>query len=308
MTMMKSIHRSFFPTSVACLVFLLREGNSLAFQAGTTVDPTATFWGQQRTAIEIEEHIHASLACTSGIDGQGQRHRVEVVSAEPPLVVIHDFLGTEHCRQIVKTAKATNAMQRSTIGSKQETSTSRTSSTVWLKDEDCPDPLRVIADKVASVTGLPYANMENAQVCRYQPTQEFKIHTDHLNSFNDLECRGRLATCLIYLEEPDAGGETWFPGTNDRIRVQDEDRDLSLLGDAVDQNMQDEVKVPPTQGSAVLFWNTLQKPGCDDYDPEMFLHADERMRHAGLPVLQGEKWICNRWIHPIDFGAGVRGV
>jgi len=32
------------------------------------------------------------------------------------------------------------------------------------------------------------------------------------------------------------------------------------------------------------------------------------MRHAGLPVGAGEKWVCNKWIHPIDFGAGVKGL
>jgi hypothetical protein len=52
----------------------------------------------------------------------------------------------------------------------------------------------------------------------------------------------------------------------------------------------------------------LEKPGVQGYDPLMFLRTDVRLRHAGLPVLAGEKWICNRWVHPIDFGAGVRGV
>jgi hypothetical protein len=40
----------------------------------------------------------------------------------------------------------------------------------------------------------------------------------------------------------------------------------------------------------------------------MFLNVDKKLRHAGLPVLTGEKWIANRWIHPRNFGAGVRGL
>jgi prolyl 4-hydroxylase len=139
--------------------------------------------------------------------------------------------------------------------------------------------------------------MENLQVCKYRTGDEFKLHTDHQDSFNDLGCRGRLATCLVYLtgsttsaDEVGAkrrGGETWFPG------VREGEENLSIA---------------PTQGSAVFFWNTIEKPGVEGYHANMFLNTDMRLRHAGLPVLAGEKWICNRWIHPIDFGAGVRGV
>lgn len=137
--------------------------------------------------------------------------------------------------------------------------------------------------------------MENLQVVRYSIGQKFDTHTDHLNEFNDLECRGRLATCLIYLNSAQEGprkmkasegllngGETSFPEFN--------------------------VTVSPVKGSAVFFWNTLERPGSVGYDSHMHLNVDTRLRHAGLPVLSGVKWICNRWIHPIPLGAGVRGL
>ena len=79
-----------------------------------------------------------------------------------------------------------------------------------------------------------------------------------------------------------AGGETRFPEFNAKVR--------------------------PTKGSALFFWNTLERPGCEDYCKDMFLNVDMKLRHAGLPVLSGEKWVANRWIHPRDFGAGVRGL
>jgi len=140
-----------------------------------------------------------------------------------------------------------------------------------------------LAEKVSRVAGVRPSHMENLQVVRYLPGQEFAIHTDHLNSFNDLEPRGRLATCLIYLQEPTTGGETRFFEFN--------------------------VTVPPQLGMAVFFWNTIEKPGSEGYDPKMFLTADYRLRHAGLPVVEGEKWVCNRWLHPVEFmSAGVRGL
>lgn len=240
------------------------------------------FWRKERSHEEVKSHFRA---CLVEIDfGSGVESTVDVISAEPPLVVVHNFLSKTMCEDIVQTAQNTENFKRSTLGPQQTMSSSRTSSTVWLKDEECQGPLRLIAEKVSSISGLPPSHMENLQVVRYQPGQQFDIHTDHNDSFNDLECRGRLATCLIYLVEPDRGGETSFPG------------------------LDGEVAISPTQGSALFFWNTVQKPGSNDYSPTMFLNADVRMRHAGLPVELGEKWVCNRWIHPIDFGKGVRGI
>jgi prolyl 4-hydroxylase len=280
---------------------------------------THEFWRKARTTQSIQEHVLASLhhvATTNEVVSSIGMPTVDVLSSDPPLIVIHDFLTQRDCEDIMDAAGGSaNGLQRSTTGAQQEVGTGRTSSTVWLKDDECQIPLRRIASMVSAVSGLPPSHMENLQVCKYLPGQEFKLHTDHQDSYNDLEWRGRLATCLIYLSsategmsDADAGanalssqprgGETWFPGVRN-------DADGSLDADADDD---DGLSISPRQGSAVFFWNTLEKPGMQGYDPLMFLKTDTRLRHAGLPVLAGEKWICNRWVHPIDFGSGVRGV
>jgi len=85
-----------------------------------------------------------------------------------------------------------------------------------------------------------------------------------------------------------SGVDTWFPGV-----------------------AENELSVKATRGSAVFFWNTLENPGSKDYAFDMFLNADKRLRHAGVPVCDdstSEKWVCNWWIHPTDLGSGVRGV
>jgi prolyl 4-hydroxylase len=287
---------------------------------------THEFWGKARTAQAIQEHVVASLHHHVTAATRSPAHpnndvtslaipTVDVLSSDPPLVVIHDFLTQRDCEDIMDAAGGSaNGLQRSTTGATQEVGTGRTSSTVWLKDGECQIPLRRIASMVSAVSGLPPSRMENLQVCKYLPGQEFKLHTDHQDSYNDLEWRGRLATCLIYLSSAtegmsnnDAGangmstqprgGETWFPGVRN-------DADNASFDDDDD----DGLSICPRQGSAVFFWNTLEKPGMQGYDPLMFLNTDTRLRHAGLPVLAGEKWICNRWVHPIDFGSGVRGV
>ena len=250
------------------------------------------FWKKPQSQEAIRSHVQF---CLDQIEPQSSKnHHVDVISNEPPLLVIHDFLPQQMCQQVMQAAMDSGKMERSTTGATQQESSSRTSSTVWLNDQDCTDPLRLLAEKVSLISGLPPSHMENLQVCRYQPGQRFNLHTDHQESFNDLECRGRLATCLIYLHEPTDGGQTWFPNVLQK-EGQPDDRAL-------------EVNVPVTQGSAIFFWNTVERPGQDSYSPLMDLRADDRMAHAGLPVGDGEKWIANRWIHPIDFDSGVVGL
>jgi prolyl 4-hydroxylase len=266
------------------------------------------FWKKERSPEEVKSHVTACLAdaadrqlraspettTTTTTTTEPTTERVEVLSAEPPLVLIHNFLPEHMCNDIVQTAVDTDNWKESTVGSTQKKKETRTSSTVWLRDPECQHPLRLIAEKVSRIAGLPPTCQENLQVVKYQTGQEFNLHTDHDEAFNDLDCRGRLATCLVYLAAPDSGGETWFPG------VQEGDENENLT--------ETDITIEPMRGSAIFFFNTVEKPGSTEYSPDMFLHADERLRHAGLPVGDGEKWICNKWVHPIDFGAGVRGL
>eukprot|EP00527_Entomoneis_sp_CCMP2396_P009301 CAMPEP_0198138244 /NCGR_PEP_ID=MMETSP1443-20131203/1667_1 /TAXON_ID=186043 /ORGANISM="Entomoneis sp., Strain CCMP2396" /LENGTH=332 /DNA_ID=CAMNT_0043799943 /DNA_START=85 /DNA_END=1083 /DNA_ORIENTATION=+ len=249
------------------------------------------FWKKEQSQEAIRAHVQN---CLYQVEPSASKSSIEVISAEPPLLVIHDFLSAPMCQDLIQAAKNSGKMQRSTTGAMQRKSLSRTSSTVWLNDEDCSGPLRLLAEKVSLISGLPPSHMENLQVCQYEPGERFNLHTDHQVSFNELDCRGRLATCLIYLAEPEEGGQTWFPDV------------LQKEGEADDKGR--EVYLPAKRGSAVFFWNSIEKPGQPNYTPLMDLSVDPRMAHAGLPVEQGEKWICNRWIHPINFDSGVVGL
>mmetsp|Transcript_20723 Transcript_20723/g.43370 ORF Transcript_20723/g.43370 Transcript_20723/m.43370 type:complete len:377 (-) Transcript_20723:25-1155(-) len=261
------------------------------------------FWSQDNLSHQsIQNHVEYCLdlvetgeaAVPTSAQSQDEP-RIQIISTEPPLLVIHDFLSKPMCQEIIQAAQDTGEMKRSTTGNQKTTSGTRTSSTVWLQDGHCPAPLRLLADKVSLLSGLPPSHMENLQVCRYLEGQQFNLHTDHQESFNELDCRGRLATCLIYLAEPEQGGETWFP-------------DVLQPPTSTSSQPNYEVLVPAQRGSAVFFWNTVERPGQEDYTPLMDLRVEERLMHAGLPVQKGEKWICNRWIHPIDFESGVVGL
>lgn len=74
----------------------------------------------------------------------------------------------------------------------------------------------------------------------------------------------RISTFIAYLNNNYSGGATQFPAEN-----------LEYRGEI---------------GDAILFSN-VQPDGS----------VDVRRQHAGLPVTNGEKWICTRWIRRIDF-------
>ena len=80
----------------------------------------------------------------------------------------------------------------------------------------------------------------------------------------------RIATAIIYLNEGFAGGETVFP-------------DLGI-------------RVVPRGGDMLVFDNVLPDG-----------HPDPRMRHAGLPVTQGVKWIATRWIRARPYDPWTAG-
>ncbi|MES2058659.1 MAG: 2OG-Fe(II) oxygenase [Pseudomonadota bacterium] len=86
----------------------------------------------------------------------------------------------------------------------------------------------------------------------------------HLDSITGAQNQ-RIKTVLIYLNHGFQGGETIF----------------SELG----------VTIVPQQGDAIVFTNVTANGS-----------PDPASRHAGLPVIQGVKWLATRWIraHPLD--------
>lgn len=311
-----------FSTVVSILSPLKKTPVALGVTASQTddviVNEATKFWGKPREEQEIINFVSSTLFNTENDEATADQW-VEVISAEPPLLVVHGFLERSYCDQIIDATRgpsssdsdsdspAKHELKRSTMGAEQDKSDHRTSSTAWLHDDRCPSPLRTFATRASALSGLPTVNMENLQVVRYQPGEEFQLHTDHLDSFNEFGCGGRLCTCLVYLNDSEQSASNNNDAGVSENGVDNGEDDALFTGGETNFPEFD-AAIPPTKGSALFFWNTLEKPGSIDYDENMFLNVDIKLRHAGLPVLSGEKWVANRWMHPRDFGADVRGL
>ncbi|KAM4701356.1 prolyl 4-hydroxylase subunit alpha-3 [Discoglossus pictus] len=189
----------------------------------------------------------------------------EIVSVDPYVVLYHDFVTDLEAEMIKKFAAPW--LRRSVVasGEAQSEAEYRISKSAWLKDTVHPI-IRKMDTRIAAVTGLnvqpPYA--EYLQVVNYGIGGHYEPHFDHATSKKSPLYRtntgNRLATFMIYLSSVDVGGSTAFIYANFST---------------------------PVVKNAALFWWNLHRNGQGNGDT----------LHAGCPVLIGNKWVANKWIH-----------
>lgn len=195
-----------------------------------------------------------------------QPAKEEDVYLDPWIVVYHDVLSDYEIETIKKLA--TPRLGRATVHNartgKLETAEYRVSKSAWLKDDD-DAVIHNVNNRIAAITGLSMETAEDLQIANYGLGGQYEPHFDfarkeETNAFRDLGSGNRIATWLTYMSDVDAGGATVFP----------------YIG----------VKLFPKKGAAA-FWYNLYRNGDGIYDT----------RHAACPVLVGQKWVSNKWIH-----------
>ncbi|KXZ43534.1 hypothetical protein GPECTOR_88g477 [Gonium pectorale] len=176
-------------------------------------------------------------------------------------------------------------MKRSTVvgaGGRSVEDSYRTSYGTFLKRYQ-DEIVERIENRVAAWTQIPVVHQEDTQVLRYGLGQQYKVHADTLR---DDEAGVRVATVLIYLNEPEAGGETAFP-TSQWVHPS--------LAQTHGANFSDcargHVAFAPKRGDALLFWSIGPDGASED------VHAS----HTGCPVLGGVKWTATKWVHARPF-------
>ena len=194
---------------------------------------------------------------------------VLVSLALPNLVVFANLLSPEECDALIAAARPRMArsltVQTRTGG--EEVNDDRTSSGMFFERGENAVVQKLEA-RIARLLDWPLENGEGLQVLHYRPGAEYKPHYDYFDPAEPgtptILRRGgqRVATLLVYLNTPTAGGGTTFPNAHLEVAAQ--------------------------RGNAVFF--SYERP-----------HPDTRSLHSGAPVLEGEKWIATKWLRERAF-------
>ena len=188
--------------------------------------------------------------------------------------VIPDFMTQHECEHILQHSLQT--MQPSMVISNDgegQKHTSRTGSNTWLP-HNTNDVILNVAQRLSDTVRMPLENAEPFQVVHYEVGQEYDYHWDSFDKSDDtynekyVSQQGgqRIITALGYLRDVPKGGETGF----------------NRLG----------VNVQPKQGTVVIWYNV---------EPDT-TKRELLSQHAGLPVLEGEKYAFNLWFRESKFG------
>lgn len=183
---------------------------------------------------------------------------------QPRVVVLGGLLSDEECDALIEAARPRLArsltVQTATGG--EELNPDRTSNGMFFTRGESPLIQRV-ESRIARLVNWPVEHGEGMQVLNYQVGAEYKPHYDYFDPSEPgtptiLKRVGqRVATVVMYLNEPARGGGTTFP-------------DIGL-------------EVAPVRGNAVFF--SYNRP-----------HPGTLTLHGGAPVLEGEKWVATKWM------------
>jgi prolyl 4-hydroxylase len=200
-----------------------------------------------------------------------QAMKLRLLHTSPPVIAIDNFLTESECQEIkditipTGTQPCIEAMQVDSATFSALATSIRTSTSWFCHYAQVP----TLITKAVHVLGIPLRQMEEPQIVRYRPGEEFSWHYDEIPR-NQLENGGqRVATLLVYLNDVDRGGGTIF-------------RDLKQADGS-------ELTVKPRMGSSMLFFPAFADGNVDD-----------RTLHKGEVALD-TKWICQMWIHQKNY-------
>jgi prolyl 4-hydroxylase len=183
------------------------------------------------------------------------------------IFVVRNFLDQWECDQLI--ALIDKDRQPSGLLSDSPDPEFRTSESCNLR---LTDPINISTEqKINQLTGLQPEHGETIQGQRYAVGQQFKEHHDFFYKseayWPEQERQGgqRTWTAMIFLNEPEAGGQTAFPKAN--------------------------VRVTPRTGN-LLVWNNLDAFG----EPNMY------SLHTGMPVEGGLKYVITKWYRERPWG------
>ena len=189
---------------------------------------------------------------------------VTLFSSDPIIYVVDDFISEDECQEFINCSK--DKLQPATVvGLKEELKLKdRTNEFAWL-EHHANESIHEVSKRLSILVQMPIRNAEMFQVVHYESGTEYKPHFDSFDQSTELgkkywEPGGqRMITALIYLNDVESGGATYFPELN--------------------------ISINPKKGNVLVFHNTISET----------TNINPRSLHAGMPVTSGEKWAANLW-------------
>ncbi|WNO55112.1 2OG-Fe(II) oxygenase [Stakelama saccharophila] len=213
--------------------------------------------GTKRNAgAAVREHIGRQVA--QRLDANPAAKKAQIDSAQ--IYYVPGYLSERDCDTLMRLIDA--GSRRSTILTDNYDPEFRTSDSCDL-DRWSPE-IRPIDERLASLLGIDPHNGETLQGQRYAPGQQFRAHHDFFHETESYwermkqEGGQRTWTAMIYLNDVEEGGATWFPQAGVRFK--------------------------PKRG-LLLAWNNMKPDGTPNH----------KTLHEGMAVVKGTKYIVTKW-------------
>jgi len=197
--------------------------------------------------------------------------RVELLSSEPWLLQIDDFLDAEEARGLVALAEA-HPFLDGALYTETPHGGQRASATSFCRGQ-CEWDVHAakFASRTEALLNVSALNFEPVQFVRYESGQYYKQHSDFVHEDVEKPPGPRLFTLFTYLSPPVRGGETRFPHAGK--------------------------SVAPQQGRALVWVNAGGYQGRKRFRWLPAAHSE----HEAMEVLEGTKYSANLWVHNHDF-------
>ena len=222
------------------------------------------------------------------------KEQINKIGGEPSPVIVDQFLSPDEARYLLERYEFLMRDSLSVGYVKQEGSSAgkyRTSRSVRLPPLG-DSTLFDVERRAAALAGFNHSYCEDIQMACYEEGELHGLHRDDANAKRNAD---RSATVLIYLEAPEAGGETLFtrralelerdPKNGGPLRS--EQAALQLFGSYCENPKKKFVVVQPKVGLAVTWRNWLGD------DLTTFAKGST---HGACPVAKGKKCVIQQWI------------
>ena len=194
------------------------------------------------------------------------------VSARPRIFTVDEFVSRGECAHLMTLAgmnfRPAEALTSDILSQENRAFTGNMAA---LQATLCDAVVRQVERRVGAVFGLPASQVEPLSVLRYQGGHSYAPHVDYFDAARLAEnlLRGdragqRIASFLVYLHAPEAGGETHY---------------LSLGK-----------KIAGRERMALCHYNCLPTG-----------EPDPATLHTGEPVVRGEKWLARTTLRERSF-------